>query len=152
MKRCLFVAICIFLAFPVFTQTAVEIERLLDTDAVNYQQAAWLVLEAAEISNQVFLSGQADAFRHAVNQGWLPANAGPNNTARLDELSLLIMRAFEIDGGIFYTLTGSRHYAYRELVYRNIIQGRSGPAMAVSGDMLLFLVNRVLSFQEINQL
>jgi hypothetical protein len=87
-----------------------------------------------------------------MEQGWLPAGVAPTGTIRLDEVSFLVMQSFDIKGGVFYTLTENRRYAYRELVYRNIIQGRSSPAMAVSGDMLLFVVNRVLSFQEANQL
>jgi hypothetical protein len=151
MKKYLFIAICFFVVLPVFAQTAVEIERLLDTDAVSYQQAAWLVLEAAGIP-PAFISNQADAFRHAAEQGWLSGGLSAGDRARLDEVSRLIMQSFDIRGGVFYTLTGGRHYAYRELVYRNIIQGRSSPSMAVSGEFLLFLVNRVLAFQEANQL
>jgi len=152
MKKCLVIAICFFVALPAFAQTAIEIENLLNTNAVNYQQAAWLVLEAADISAARQITSQADAFRYAMEQGWLPAGVSPGGQTRLDEVSLLVMRSFDIRGGVFYTLTGNRRYAYRELVYRNIIHGRSCPTMAVSGDMLLFVVNRVLSFQEADQL
>jgi hypothetical protein len=152
MKKYLILAICFFVMVPVFAQTAAELENLLNTNAVSYQQAAWLVLEAADISASARIINQAGAFRYATEQGWFPAGVNPTGTIRLDEVSLLVMQSFDIRGGVFYTLTGNRRYAYRELVYRNIIQGRSCPTMAVSGDMLLFVVNRVLSFQEANQL
>jgi len=146
------IIICFFGVFPAFAQTAVEVENLLGTNAVSYQQAAWLVLEAADLSAEAGITSQIEAFRYVMEQGWLPAGVTPDGRARLDEVSLIIMQSFGIRGGVFYTLTGNRRYAYRELVYRNIIQGRSSPAMAVSGDSLLFVVNRVLSFQEANQL
>ena len=151
-KRCLVIAICFFAVFPAFAQTAVEIENLLNTNAVSYQQAAWLVLEAADVSAAAGITSQADAFRYAVERGWLPARAAPAGTIRLDEVSLLIMQSFDMRGGVFYTLTGNRRYAYRELVHLNVIQGRNTPTMAVPGDMLLFIVNRVLSFQAANQI
>jgi hypothetical protein len=40
------------------------------------------------------------------------------------------------------------HYAYRELLWQNVIQGRVEPDMAVSGDLLLFVVNRALELME----
>ncbi|MDR2701323.1 MAG: hypothetical protein LBB72_02700 [Spirochaetaceae bacterium] len=49
-----------------------------------------------------------------------------------------------------YRLFGSAHYSYRELVYRDIIQGRSDPHMKVSGEKMLFIVNRLLCSMEEN--
>jgi hypothetical protein len=143
-------AVCFLLAFPAFAQTAAEIEKLLETEAVNYERAAWLVLEAANLSESFEGSGgDADAaFNFAAKQGWLPKNASPDDKAKLAELSLLIMRSFELKGGLFYSLFKNPHYAYRELVYQDIIQGRVDPQMSVSGDLLLFLVNRVLARTE----
>jgi len=141
---CFFLAV--LMAMPAFlsAETAELLEALLTTEAVNYEQAAMLVLEAADITGY---SGPSDAFRFASEQQWLPRNAAPGDQARLDGVSLLIMRSFDIQGGLFYSLAKSPHYAYREMVHQNIIQGRADPQMPVTGDLLLFMVNRVLSFQ-----
>jgi len=125
--------------------TASEIEVLLNTKAITYSQAARFTLEAANV--QAF-DNPGEAFNYAVQQGWLPGNVGPDDSARLDRISLLLMRAFNIGGGIMYSITGNSHYAYRELVYINVIQRRSDPAMFVSGERLLFYVGRLLSLQE----
>ena len=125
--------------------TAEVIENLLNTEAVTNQQAAWLVLEAANISPARGITSEAAAFRYAAEQGWLPRNAAPAEPAALNGVSLLIMNAFEIRGGIFFSLFRGPHHAYRELQYLRIIQGRTAPGMAVSGDTLLFMVNRTLS-------
>ena len=154
MRKHLFIFICFLLAAPFFlySQTAQEIEGLLNTSALNNQQAAWLVLEAADLSGPAGFPSQGEAFRYAIEQELFPSNLMPNERARLDQVSLLIMRSFNISGGLFYRLTGNRHYAYRELVYRNIIVGRADPEMAISGYDLLYMVNRLLSFQEDNLL
>jgi hypothetical protein len=57
------------------------------------------------------------------------------------------MRSFNIKGGIMYSLIKNPHYAYLELVYKNIIQGRTEPAMNVSGERLLFFTTRALPLQ-----
>ncbi|MCL2093213.1 MAG: hypothetical protein FWH12_03370 [Treponema sp.] len=103
-----------------------------------------MVLEAAGTD---YRSSPGNAFSYAVQQGWLCSRLQGSDAIRLDDLSLLIMRAFDIPGGIFYRLTGNSHYAYRELQYLSIIQGRVSPGMEVQGDLLLSLINRVLSME-----
>jgi hypothetical protein len=135
----------VILPVSLYPQTAEKLEAILRTDAVSYQQAAQFVLEAAD---GLSTPGPAEAFRYASGQKWLPANVSGGDTARLDGLSLLLMRSFGLKGGMFYSLCKNSHYAYRELVFQDIIQGRADPAMTVSGDELLFLVNRVLTMKE----
>jgi len=134
-----------FLAAPAFLaaqSTAQEIETLLGTNAVTYAQAARFALEA---SDTLAVPDPNEAFRYATEHGWLPKNVSANDTARLDGISLLLMGSFNIGGGIFYSLTNSPHYAYRELVYKEVIRGRADPAMNVSGELFLFLTGRILS-------
>jgi len=147
MKKSLcFLIICFFPAASVFlsAQTAVEIETLLNIQALSYGQAARFVLKAADAAE---LLDTADAFRFAADQRWLPANAAAGDGATLQGVSLLIMRSFGMKGGLFYSAFKNPHYAYREMLYQDIIQGRADPDMAVSGEMLLFLVNRVIARQ-----
>jgi len=124
--------------------TAQEIETLLGTHAVTYAQAARFALEA---SGRLAVSDHNEAFRYAAERGWLPKNVSANDTARLDGISLLLTRSFDMGGGIFYSIAKSPHYAYRELVYRQVIRGRADPAMKVSGELFLFLTGRLLSRQ-----
>jgi len=140
----------IFLFFVLFITAAVlsaqttaeEIETLLRTNAVTYAQAARFVLEASEA---LVTSNSEEAFRYAAERNWLPKKASVNEQARLDGISLLLMRSFDLKGGLFYSLFKNPHYAYRELSYRNVIQGRADPGMDVSGERLLFLTGRILS-------
>jgi outer membrane protein OmpA-like peptidoglycan-associated protein len=145
----LFLILC-FLTAPAFLfaqttgrqSTAQEIETLLGTNAVTYAQAARFALEA---SDALAVRDPNEAFRYAQEHGWLPGNVSANDTARLDGISLLLMGSFNISGGIFYSIAKNPHYAYRELVYREVIRGRADPAMNVSGELFLFLTSRILS-------
>jgi len=143
-RRGFLIALC-FLAVSSFLSaqsTAMEIETLLETNAVTYAQAARFILEAAGVK---VTPHPEEAFYFAEQNNWLPRNAAAGDTARLDKISLLLMRSFDIKGGLFYSMTKSSHYAYRELVYKGIIQGRHDPAMKVSGERLIFYVNRIYS-------
>ena len=145
MKKHIFLlTVCLVLALPAFAQTATELDGLLDAQAVSYAQAARFVLRAADVADL----SQAEAFRYAEEQKWLPGDASAGGQVRLDGLSLLVMRAFDIKGGFLYSALKSPHYAYRELEYKGIIVGRADPHMIVSGEHFLFILGRVLSLSE----
>jgi len=146
MKKTVLVFVFMGLGMCAFSQSADDMDELLATETISYEQAAWFVLQAANPDG--FSGSPADAFRYAIERKWLPANASSQDIARLDGVSLLIMQSHNIGGGFMYTLTKSGRYAYRELVYLNIIQGRTDPQMAVSGDLLLFVLTSLISFQE----
>ena len=142
-----FLIFFLFFAIPVFSQSADEIDYLLSLDAVNYGQAAWLILNAADIQNA---ADEGSAFNYAAERNWISRNADINGSAKLNEVSLLIMQSFNIKGGVLYTLFKNTsaalaaRYAYRELVYINVIYGRADPQMEVSGDLLLYMVGSIL--------
>jgi len=150
MKKHFYLLFGVFLFIPVFVsaQTAAEMERLIETNAVSYEQAARFVLEAADVPGFSGASSAAEAFRYAAENNWLPRKATAGGEASLQGVALLIMESFGIKGGVFYTVVKNSHYAYRELVYKAIIQGRTDPQMTVAGDYLLFLIGKTLEFTE----
>jgi len=125
-------------------QTADMIEQLLQTKTVTCGQAALFVLQAADVPGSYDRASAEQAFRFAAEKQWLTGKAAPSKNISLKEVSLLIMQAFGIKGGPMYSIFKNPHYAYREMVYQDIIQGRTDPEMAISGDLFLYLVNRVL--------
>jgi len=126
-----------------FCINAQDIDNLLSTKAVTYNQAIWLILKAADIQD---INNPEAAFNHV---GYLlPAGTDPDDFAKLNILSLVIMQSFDMKGGIMYTLRKNARYAYRELLFRNIIRGRTDPDMLVSGEQLLYYINNVLARQE----
>jgi hypothetical protein len=149
MKKHLNILLILFLPAALNAQTADRIQTLLQTPAVSYAQAARFVLEAADVTgfNQ---ASEEDAMLFAVEKKWLSARADAQDAISLEALSLLIMKAFGLKGGPMYTLFGGAHYSYRELVYKDIIQGRSDPRMKVPGEKMLLIVNRLLYIMEEN--
>jgi hypothetical protein len=138
-----FASVSVFAQAPEKTRsTAQEIETLLYAKTITYAQAARFVLEA---SNALATDNSEEAFNYAVQKEWLPNKLSSNDSARLDNISLLLMRSFNIKGGIMYTIAKNPHYAYRELAYLNVIQNRSDPSVLVSGEQLLYYINRILA-------
>jgi outer membrane protein OmpA-like peptidoglycan-associated protein len=127
---------------PLSAQTAGRMEAMLNKDILNWDETVVFALEASDLAA---FSDPDEAFEYARSRKWLPRAAQPGEPARLDGVALLLMRAFDLKGGIFYSLTKNPHYAYRELMYQEVIQGRSDPAMPVSGEDFLFMLGRILS-------
>jgi hypothetical protein len=143
-----FTAVSGFLA----AQTAAELENILATGEVTYSQAAFFILTAANVMPLENAgepspdNGDAlEAFTAAKENRWLPSRARAEKPIRLGELSLLIMKAIELKGGIMYSIFPNSRYACRELVYLQIIQSESDPAGRVDGRTFLQILGRMLT-------
>jgi len=145
MKKCAITTIfLLILCAALHAQTADEIQTLLKTPTVSYAQASRFVLEAADVEGAYDKKNPQDAARFAIEKNWLPKNADSQDAITLERFSLLIMKAFNLKGGPMYTWFSNAHYSYREMVFQDLIQGRSDPHMKVSGEKMLFIVNRLL--------
>jgi hypothetical protein len=128
-------------------QTAGEMDRILVSNEITYAQATQLVLMAANV-----LPSGGNAFAIARGNQWLSTGAktddpiSADDPINLGELSLLIMKAFNLKGGIFYSFFPGPRYACRELVYRRLIQGRTDPDGHLDGRTLLQILGRVLAY------
>ncbi|MCL2066480.1 MAG: hypothetical protein FWG99_03335 [Treponema sp.] len=132
------------LIIPVFlpAQTAGpslnELEAVLASPALTCAQAARFV--AASVG-----SGGTDAFERALANGWFPRETVSDDPITLGKLSFLVMQAFDIKGGLLYTIFPSQRYAFRTMVSRSLIQGATDPAMTVSGQRFLHILGNTLS-------
>jgi outer membrane protein OmpA-like peptidoglycan-associated protein len=81
----------------------------------------------------------------ARNKGWVPRRAAEQDTAPLGAVSLLVMRAFDLKGGLMYRLFHRPRHAARELVYLKLLETYSDPARPVSGDRLFRILSGALA-------
>ena len=138
-------------AFTLSAQTAAEMDLLLETNELTTAKAARFVLGALEMLPEALAGNAAEmeAYSLAQSNGWVKSSADSSITLR--ELSFLMVKAFDIKGGLMYSLAKNPRYAYRELKYQKIIQGRSDPAMKVSGRRFLQILDRALVYAGISE-
>jgi len=157
MSSKVFIVCLLFAAAAILpAQTAAEMLMILDSPAVTYSQAAMFVLTSAETTpppdNIDFeIISTQNTFEIAVSLGWLPKNAGLNEPIKLRELSFLIMKAFDMKGGLMYAFFPGPRYAYRSMVSKSFIRGISDPDMTVSGEWFLRILGNVLNITEGDQ-
>jgi hypothetical protein len=134
----------VFSQSPLHAQIAGDFDKALQSQAVTWLQAVQFVLPASGVLPEG--SDPAGAFALARENGWIPSGTTPEGTVKLKDLSLLIMKSFQLKGGIFYTIFPNSRYAYREMLYNKLIQGRSDPNMTVPGDYFFYILGRVLDY------
>jgi hypothetical protein len=143
----------VFLALPLSAQTgrngsvptqAEELDALLAAKSVTYGQAARFILDAADLLPEGSADAEERAFAIAKERGWVPDNAGAHTPIRLSGAALMVMGSFNIKGGLMYRAFKNPRYAYRELVYLKVIQGRTEPGFTVSGERLMAVIGRAL--------
>jgi outer membrane protein OmpA-like peptidoglycan-associated protein len=116
---------------------------LLETEAVSFGQAARFVLITTDWIDPASAAGAAYAL--AREKGWLPEKSLEQSPIRTGELSFLIMNAFDMKGSFLYSLFPGPRYAFRELDYLGLLPGRRDPALPVSGEGLLRILDMTSS-------
>ena len=143
--------VCAFsFIFPCFifpallpAQTAAELDRLLAAPAVSCAQSAHFVLSS--LADVGAGDNAAAAFASAVEKGWFNKGKSADDPIAMKDLSYLLMKAFNISGGLMYRIFPCPRYAFRTMISRGFIQGASDPAMKVSGERFLLILGNVLS-------
>ena len=149
MKRATLFGALLLLSCVVFGQSNEFVDNLLSKDAVSFGQISYLVLVASDNIGED--ADEARAFELLENMGWAPRGAAVSQTIRLDQYSLILMRAFGLKGGIMQGLLPSPRYAYRELTSIQVIQGRSDPGQKVSGLQAVQMLGRVFDVMGLNK-
>jgi hypothetical protein len=147
---------CFLFAAPAFlsAQTAVKMDAVLETPAVSCVQAAWFVLAAVDFGEGTTVPPEfpvqdinmENAFERVMANHWLPGKTAPGDPVTLEALSFLLMKAFDIKGGMMYAMLPGPRYAFRTMVSRSLIQGSADPGMTISGERFFHILGNVLSY------
>ncbi|HAP42731.1 MAG: hypothetical protein A2087_04910 [Spirochaetes bacterium GWD1_61_31] len=147
-RKVLLVLVLAIVPLAVFGQSNEFMDELLQQDSISVGQAAYLVLVASEN-----LSEDADiqrSFDLLESLGWASGGNDASTPIRLGEYAYILMRAFDVPGGLLYTIFPSARYAYRELRYKMVIQGRSDPADTINGNLAIRLLGRIFDIQGVS--
>lgn len=121
-------------------QSASRIDDILAQEVLRYGSGAYLLLGS---TGQVDRSATpSDSVEVLKELGFHLDGKEVGDSLNLGELSLLVMRVFDVRGGLLYSLLEDPRYAARELEFRQVIQGRAFPGMRVNGQRGLRIVNR----------
>lgn len=131
MKQKLLFLVILFLGMMVYGQQASKITEILEAPQLTKGQAAYIVASWLDSANETLDYNQATQI--VVSQGLLKEGSNATDAIRLDELSGLCMKAWEIPGGLLYMVSKSNRYAFRELKAHGYLSANDYPSFFVTG-------------------
>lgn len=66
---------------------------------------------------------------------------------KYQDVALICMQIYNLQGGFFYTLTENRHYSFRELQFLNVISQDIDPMKRISGNDAYILLTKSAELQ-----
>jgi len=122
------------------------IDQLLQQEKASFASALYMVQTAAgELSEELSPQTAAEGFD---SREWNLPQISADAPITLGQYSQLLMHAFEIPGGLMYTVFPGPRYAARETHYRGFIRGSALPGRSLSGSEVLFILREVLEWKE----
>jgi hypothetical protein len=130
----------------VFAQSNALVDEILGQERLTAEAAAYLALAGAGRLDAE--APPADALAYARERGWILAAYNATDAVRLGDFAHLVVRAFEIPGGLMFRLFPGPRYAARELAFREIVVGSVTPYRGLSGEEAMRILAAALDWQE----
>lgn len=140
------VLLAVAAALPLGAQSNQVLDTLLEREALQYGEAAYLVLVAVDRLPEEASPNEAAAALPG-QFGAIPVRAA-GEPIPLGEYAYLLMQAFEIKGGLMYRLAPGPRYAARELAHLKVIRGKAHPDRRVPGAEAVQILRRLLEWKE----
>lgn len=155
MKKAIIGLICaLFAYFSATAQSSEEISKIIKSEKATFAQVSYLpALYANLISGDEGSETNLEqtAFDALNQKGYLPAKATAESEVTLGQLCYIYAKAFDIKGGLFYTLFPSERYAFKEFKAKGFLPSTADPSMALSGRDSLDLFNSCLEMSGGNE-
>jgi hypothetical protein len=148
MKKLGFIALAFLLLSVLWApaQSNDVLDRILAEEQLTYGNAAYLLLVATgKAADETSLE---QAVSLAEQEGFALQGFVPVDVLSIGQYCFMLMRAFELPGGIMYRILPGPRYAAREMKYAGMIQGPAIPGMALSGNEAVRILERVLHQRE----
>jgi len=148
MKRTVCIAVAVLLTIAVsFSQSAEKIDEILETEKATFGQATYLIQTALNSeSDGLDFNAAFDLFK-SNNENLIKDSITASDVISTKTYAFLLMKAFGIKGGMMYRIYPCPRYAYRDLQYLAIIQGKNNPDAPMTGAAMLQILSRIDTVQ-----
>lgn len=148
MKHTLCITVVVFLiAAAAFGQAAEKIDKILETERATFGHAAYLIQTALnDGSDGLDFETAFDRFK-SEHENLIRDSVTSEDVIPIKTYAFLLMKVFDIKGGMMYRIYPCPRYAYRDLQYLGVIQDKKNPDAVMSGASLLQILGRIDTVQ-----
>lgn len=137
------VVFLLIVATPVVIAQSNEIiDQLLEEQQATLGKSAYLVLLAADLISEN--STPVESVEALASFDWGFDNATPEDAVDLGSLAFMIMKSFDMKGGIMYTIFPGRRYAVKEFAFRTLTLESASQYRILSGIDVANILGRSL--------
>ncbi len=129
-----------------FSQSNDMIDLVLEEDPATYGNTVYLALTGAGYVSES--ATPAEALDVLKQQGWKLKTRSPDDPLRLGDYAQVLLQAFDIKGGLFYSMFKSPRYASRELKYLGFVKGSSASSRRLSGEDAVKILGKLMRWKE----
>ena len=146
----LFLLISLFVCLPLFlhSQSNMVIDELLEKENAGFGRTSYMVFTAIGILRDDATFEESLVYLNKMN--WKMKDRKTEDHITIGEYSYMLMKSFNIDGGIMYRIFQGPRYAARELAYLNFIDNDKSPYRKLSGEEVIRILGRILEWKEAN--
>lgn len=148
MKKMIGVLAALLLCFvgtlTVSGQSNEVLDQLLEEKQATMGNATYLVFVAAGIASEDWSTDRS--VQELASLGWGFEDAQPGDLVKLGALAFMIMKSFDMKGGIMYSIFPGRRYAAKEFAYLRFAPGNSSAYRTLSGIDVANILGRAMDF------
>lgn len=127
----------------VFAQSNEIIDKLLDEKIALFGETVYISLAAAGLIQESASIEESITILETKNWGIVKSKDDPIS---LGEYSYLLMKIFDLKGGLMYSLSPGPRYACREFEYLGFIKLKPTPYRNISGEEVLQILGKLLTW------
>ncbi len=138
-KAIIALLVALFVSLGAVAQSAQKVSEILETNEISKGQASYFTCVYKDISDESV--SDEEAFSVLKEKNLFKSTENANDKISLSKACFLIARTAEMKGGIFYSITHSARYAFREFKAVGIVPQNADPMQSVSGSEFIALLN-----------
>jgi hypothetical protein len=132
--------------FVLSAQSAKAMDDFLAKSQADFATSVYVIRAAAGKAPDT--ASPAQAVSGLAGIGLAELATAPDRPMSLGEFSYIAMKAFDIPGGLLYTLLPGPRYATRELAYLKILSGTPDDGRLLSGEEIVRFTGRAADLKE----
>ena len=136
-------AFAFILLLSLHAQNSEKMTEILKSEKASFEQASYLPALYANLISED--DSSAKAFEALKDNNYFSPSVTSDSNVTLAQLCQIYMKAFNMKGGLFYTLFPSARYAFKEFKANGILPPQADPSENVSGRDSIDIFNSCLS-------
>ncbi len=145
-RRIAFILLAALLAVGALcAQSNERMDELLAQPVARLDSAAYMILSAAGAIPEE--ASPDEAFAALQEKAWLKGERAPEDGLSVGELCFVLMKALNLKGGLFYSIFPGPRYAYRDMVYREVVSSQTPSGKRASGEDVVRALRNALELK-----